>query len=53
MSSVLLDSEEESNRNEEFQRLREYVLNKCCCGYEKNDMHCEYICLNLSEKSIF
>jgi hypothetical protein len=37
-----------NNKNEEFQRLKEYALNNC--GYERNAVHSRHICLHSGKR---
>jgi hypothetical protein len=51
-SVILLESMEEDKRFEEFQKSKDYVLNKCCCGHEQNASHSEHLCLHTGIKVI-
>jgi hypothetical protein len=43
---LLMEREEQDKRYEEFQALKEYALNRCCCGCDTNASHSEHLCLH-------
>jgi hypothetical protein len=47
----LVETAEEDERYEDMQAsLREYILNRCCCGCEQNALHSEHLCLHSGGK---
>jgi hypothetical protein len=47
---LLMETAEEDERYEEMQALKEYILNRCCCGCEQNASHSEHLCLHSGRK---
>ncbi len=47
---LLMESKEHDKRHEEFQALKEYYLNRCCCGCETMASHSEHLCLHSGRK---
>jgi hypothetical protein len=45
-----MEQVEGDKRYEDLQALKEYILNRCCCGCEQNASHSEHLCLHSGKK---
>ena len=47
---LLMEQAEGEKRYEEFQALKEYVMNRCCCGCDQSAYYSEHLCLHSGRK---
>jgi hypothetical protein len=47
---LLMEQAEGDKRYEDVQAIKDYILNKCCCGCKKNAYYSEHLCLHSGRK---